>query len=86
MAKSYYAILGIAADASPGEIRSAYRRLAKAFHPDRYAGGSQTFRDIQEAYAVLGDHARRMAYEDRRRQAARTAPLNEPSSRNFTPR
>ena len=63
MAKSYFAILGVTASASPDEIRSAYRRLAKEFHPDRYTGGSGPFLQIQEAYSVLGDMHRRSEYE-----------------------
>ena len=63
MAKSYFAILGISSGASTNEIRSAYRRLAKEFHPDHYTGGSERFQDIQEAYSVLGDSRRRREYE-----------------------
>jgi molecular chaperone DnaJ len=59
MAKSYFAILGISPDATGDEIRSAYRRLAKEFHPDHYSGGSDRFQDIQEAYSVLGNRQRR---------------------------
>ena len=63
MARSYFAILEVPSGATPEEVRSAYRRLAKEFHPDYYEGGSEPFRQIQEAYAVLGDPARRRAYE-----------------------
>jgi molecular chaperone DnaJ len=63
MAKSYYAILGISPNASIDDIRSAYRRLAREFHPDYYAGSSDRFREIQEAYSVLGDARRRREYE-----------------------
>ena len=49
--------------ASADEVRTAYRRLVKAYHPDHYRGSSKTFRQIQEAYNVLGDPARRKAYE-----------------------
>jgi DnaJ-class molecular chaperone len=65
MAKSYFAILGVSSDASHEEIRSAFRRLAKEFHPDHFEGGSETFRQIQEAYAVLKDTRRRQEYEAR---------------------
>ncbi len=47
MAKSYFTILGISPTATADEIRSAYRRLVKEFHPDYYPGDSETFRDIQ---------------------------------------
>ncbi|MGD8338713.1 MAG: DnaJ domain-containing protein [Desulfobacterales bacterium] len=63
MARSYFAILEVPSGATPEEVRSAYRRLAKEFHPDHYEGGSEPFRQIQEAYAVLGDPVRRSAYE-----------------------
>jgi len=63
MAKSYFTILGVTASASPDEIRSAYRRLAKEFHPDHYTGGNDPFLQIQEAYSVLGDRDRRSEYE-----------------------
>ncbi len=63
MAKNYFTILGISSSASADEIRMAYRRLAKEFHPDHYAGGNEAFREIQEAYSVLGDAQRRQKYE-----------------------
>jgi molecular chaperone DnaJ len=63
MARSYFAILEVTSGATPEEVRSAYRRLVKEFHPDHYEGGSEHFRQIQEAYAVLGDPVRRRAYE-----------------------
>jgi DnaJ-class molecular chaperone len=69
MAKSYYAILGITSDASSSEIRSAYRRLAKAFHPDHYQGDPRNFREIQEAYGVLRDPYQRGRYEEKKRRA-----------------
>lgn len=63
MAKSYYAILGISSMATTDEVRAAYRRLAKAYHPDHYHGGSENFRQVQEAYSVLGNAERRRQYE-----------------------
>lgn len=71
MAKSYFAILGISPNATVDEIRSAYRRLAKEFHPDYYTGSSERFRDIQEAYSVLGNRRRRHEYE----QSIRKVPI-----------
>ena len=63
MAKSYFVILGVSPSATANEIKSAYRRLAKEYHPDHYSGGNETFREIQEAYSVLGNAQRRRKYE-----------------------
>lgn len=81
MAKSYFAILGISADATADDIRSAYRRLAKEYHPDHYTGGSERFRDIQEAYSVLGNNRRRREYE----RSIRNVPLKTPIRRPTYP-
>jgi hypothetical protein len=83
MAKSYFAILEVSSSASPAEVRSAYRRLAKEYHPDYYEGDSKTFQQIQEAYAVLGDPDKRKAYENtlssiRIQRTARQSPYPEP--------
>lgn len=74
MGKSYFAILGITSDATQEEVRSAFRRLAKEFHPDHYYGGSSVFREIQEAYSVLGDTQRRLQYENSLKQASAGTP------------
>ena len=63
MPKNYYIILGIPSDSSLTQIKSAYRRLAKEFHPDHY-GHSSPFLNIQEAYSVLSDPARRRSYDN----------------------
>jgi DnaJ-class molecular chaperone len=75
MAKSYFAILGISPNATGDEIRSAFRRLAKEFHPDLHSGSSQRFREIQEAYAVLGNNRRRREYVQNITKAAPKKPL-----------
>ena len=66
MPKNYYIILGIPATSSQEEIKAAYRRLAKEFHPDRCDEGHSPFQVIQEAYSVLSDPTQRRAYDDRR--------------------
>ena len=75
MAKSYYVILGITPSATANEIKSAYRRLAKEFHPDYYGGDSDVFREIQEAYSVLGDSRRRKEYEHQLKRKPRNVPV-----------
>ena len=64
MAKDYYLILGLPLDAAPGEIRTAFHKLALRHHPDRPdASSPPRFQDIAEAYDVLSDPARRARYD-----------------------
>ena len=65
MAQDPYEILGLAKDASEAEIKSAYRKLAKAHHPDLNPGKeSETrFRDIGAAYGILGDADKRARFD-----------------------
>ena len=75
MAKSYFAILGISPNATGSEIRSAFRRLAKEFHPDYHRGSGNRFREIQEAYSVLGNSQRRRKYEQNIRKVSPKTPF-----------
>jgi DnaJ-class molecular chaperone len=61
--KDYYAILGLAKDATEEEIKSAYRKLAMKYHPDREGGDESKFKDINEAYETLSDSAKRRVYD-----------------------
>jgi len=63
MARDYYSILGVLPNASPEEIRSAYRSRAKRYHPDHFGRDAGPFRRIQEAYDVLSDPALRNTYD-----------------------
>lgn len=63
--KNYYALLNIDPVCSPGEIKAAYRKLAKKSHPDR-GGDPCLFRDIQEAYETLSNPDRRREYDSER--------------------
>jgi len=61
---THYEVLGVSPEASTAEIRAAFRRLAKATHPDTSATGSAEFlAPINEAWRVLGDPALRRAYD-----------------------
>lgn len=64
--KDFYAILGIAKDASDADIKKAYRKLAREHHPDTNSGNSASekkFKDISEAYSVLSDPEERQQYD-----------------------
>ncbi|MFP4307790.1 MAG: DnaJ domain-containing protein [Desulfococcaceae bacterium] len=61
--KDYYAILGITPETSADDIRAAFRRLAKRYHPDGNEDGDDArFRDVAEAYQVLSDPDKRRRY------------------------
>lgn len=64
--KDYYAALGVARSASQDEIRKAYRKLARKFHPDvnKDPGAESKFKEIAEAYEVLGDPQKRGKYDE----------------------
>lgn len=63
MPKNYYIILGIPSNSTQQDIKEAYRRLAKEYHPDYYGENQTPFRMINEAYAVLSDPGRRRSYD-----------------------
>lgn len=63
MAKDYYQILSIPRNASKEEVKKAYRRLALKCHPDKAGGNEEKFKEINEAYHVLADDARRAEYD-----------------------
>jgi len=71
--KDYYAVLGVPASATSDEIKKQYRKLAAKHHPDRNANdekAAERFKEISEAYQVLGDAARRKQYDEMRRLGA----------------
>ncbi|MCD6567436.1 MAG: DnaJ domain-containing protein [Dehalococcoidia bacterium] len=67
MAKDYYQMLGVPRSSSDEEIKKAYRKMAMKYHPDRNAGkekeATEKFKEINEAYGVLGDPEKRKQYD-----------------------
>lgn len=61
--RDYYEVLGVSKDASPDEIKKAFRRLAVQHHPDKEGGDETKFKEINEAYEVLKDASKRQRYD-----------------------
>ena len=78
--KDYYKILGVPVDADNSQIKSAYRKLARKYHPDMNPdqGAEEKFKDVAEAYEVLKDPRRRGKFDDLRK-------YGQQSTGGFTP-
>jgi molecular chaperone DnaJ len=67
MARDYYEILGLSKDATTGQIRAAYRKLSRKWHPDVNPGNREAeerFKEISSAYEVLGNEEKRKLYDE----------------------
>ena len=79
--KDFYAALGVTKDATADEIKKAYRKLAREYHPDANPGDAKAeerFKEISEAYDVLSDDAKRKEYDEVRRVRRRRRRFRVP--------
>lgn len=80
MMMNHYLLLGLQPDAEAGQIKTAYRRMAKRFHPDTNQGSeaaAELFRQLNEAYRVLTDPGLRTAYDAKLVAAEQAAQLRK---------
>ncbi|NMB59769.1 MAG: DnaJ domain-containing protein, partial [Chloroflexi bacterium] len=63
--RDYYEVLGVSRTATADDLKSAFRRLAREYHPDvnKSADAEEKFKELNEAYAVLSDTEKRAAYD-----------------------
>ena len=83
--KDYYEILGVEPGAGDAEIKSAYRRLARKYHPDvsKEAGAEDKFKGVNEAYEALRDPQKRAAYDQLRARGYRPGDDVQPPPGGF---
>ncbi len=63
MAKDYYEILGIPKGSTKDEVKKAFRKKAAEYHPDKKTGNEEKYKEVTEAYAVLGDEKKKAEYD-----------------------
>lgn len=86
--KDYYKVLGVESGADEAEIKTAYRKLARKYHPDvnKEAGAEEKFKEIAEAYHVLKDSERRAEFDDMKKYGGRAGGFQgQQRSQGFNP-
>jgi len=84
--KNYYLTLGIPQTATQAEIKAAYYKLAKQYHPDIAKGGAERFKEINEAYMVLSDAQKKTDYDSTLRTTASSYHSSSSSYQNQSSR
>lgn len=76
--KDHYAILGVTANATLAEIKTAYRKMASQLHPDKNSSSDAPakFRKVQEAYETLSEVDKRRVYDENRRRSLLDSPID----------
>ncbi|MFH1878994.1 MAG: DnaJ domain-containing protein [Candidatus Omnitrophota bacterium] len=85
--KNYYDVLGVKEDASEQEIKKAYRKLAKKYHPDKNPGdkkAEETFKELSSAYYTLGDAERRKKYDNMRQMGGFSGDFSSSQGFDFS--
>ncbi len=63
MQKDYYKILGLEKGSSKDEVKKAFRKMAAKYHPDKAGGDEEKYKEITEAYSILGDDKKKAEYD-----------------------